>query len=402
MFRDARARWAAISLLVGQAVSASYFYSPSSLYLYMANDLGQNVSGLGDLSTAFVLGIGGFQIPGGILAEKIGPRKTIIYGTFIAAVSTLLTGFPNQIALLSLLRFLTGVGMAFIFAPCITLVTRFFHKEHMGIGVGLVGGAFDLGGVAVIPGWAELGKIEGWRVSFVIAGVLGLLALVAIIFLVPKDEVRPDFKFRMEGLKKVLLNKWFLAFGIAALSAQVGWNTIGQFMVFYLQDDFSLAPATAGLAGSIFLSCALLSSPLAGRIYSRGGRPMVMLVGGGLLSAAGLATAALASPYAPWVSTAVVGLADGFGFTTAYILAREVNGPDPEYETLAVSWVNGITLFGSFWTPILFSFSALGFGYHVAWLVSGLASLPLLVPVVALRLRSTIPIARREARSENT
>ena len=395
MFRDARARWAAVALLVGQAVSAGYFYSPSSVYLYMAKDLGQNVSGLGDLSTAFVIGIGGFQIPGGILAEKVGPRKTIIYGTFIAAASTLLTALPSQIALLSLLRFLTGVGMAFIFAPCITLVTKFFQREHMGVGVGLVGGAFDLGGVAVIPGWAELGRLEGWRLSFVIAGILGLLALAAIILLVPKDEVRPDFRFRAAGLKNVLLNKWFLAFGIAALSVQVGWNTIGQFMVFYLQNTYTMAPATAGLAGSVFLFCALISSPLAGRIYSKAGRPMTMLVGGGLLSAAGLATAALMSPYAPWVSTAVVGLADGFGFTTAYILAREVNGPDPEYETLAVSWVNGITLFGSFWTPILFSYSALGFGYPVAWFVSGLASLPLLIPILALRLRKRIPIAQK-------
>jgi MFS family permease len=367
-------------------VSAAYFYSPSSVYIYMAKDLDQNVSGLGALTTAFVIGIGGFQIPAGLLAEKVGSRKTIIYGTTLAAASTLLTGFPSQLYLLALLRFLTGVGMAFIFAPCITLVARYFEKDWEGFGVGLVAASFDLGGVMVIPGWAVLGKVDGWRFSFILAGVLGLLAVIATIFVVPREELRSDFRFSVSDLRKVLFNKWFLTFGLAALSVQVGWNTIGSFMVFYLENSFSLGPAIAGLAGSVFLFCALLSSPIAGRIFVRVGRPVAMLVAGGLFSAVGLATAALVSPYAPWISTAIVGMADGVGFTTAYILAREVNGTESKYETLAVSWVNGISLFGSFWTPVLFSYSAIGFGYPVAWLVSSLASVPLVFPILALRI----------------
>lgn len=382
-------------------VSASYFYSPASVYLYMGRDLGQNVSGLGLLTTAFVIGIGAFQIPGGLLAEKIGPRRTIIYGTFIAAVSTLLTGLPSQLVVLALLRFLTGVGMAFIFAPCITLVAKCFKKDYEGFGIGLVAGAFDLGGVAVIPGWAELGRLEGWRLSFVVAGVLGLLAIVAMIILVPKEEVRSGFRFRISDLRRVLLNKWLLVIGLAALSVQVGWNTVGSFMVFYLENNFNTTPVIAGLVGSLFLFCALLSSPLAGRIYVRVGRPVRMLLTGGLFSAAGLGIASLMSPYAAVVSTAVVGAADGLGFTTAYILAREIHGSGSEYETLAVSWVNGISLFGSFWTPALFSYSAIGFGYSTAWFVSGLASVPLVLPVLALRAKKRSQIRTSVSAEEN-
>ena len=389
MFRDSRSRWAAISLVAGQAVSAAYFFAPSSVYLYMAKDLGQNVSGLGLLTTTFLVGLGGLQIPTGLLAEKIGPAKTVVYGTTLAAASTLLTALPSQLYLLALLRFLTGVGMAFIFAPSITLMARYFQKGWQGFGVGLVAGAFDLGGIFVIPGWAVLGKLEGWRLGFVVAGVLGLLAVLAMVILLPKDEVRPGYEFKVSDLRKVLLNKWLLAIGLAGLAAEVGWNNIGSFMVFYLENGFSLAPETAGLAGSLFLLCALLSSPLTGRIYGRVRNPVRMLVVGGLVSAGGLAIAALESSYTAGISTAVVGLADGVAFTTAYILAREINGPDSQYETLSVSWVNGILLFGSFWTPVLFSYSAVGFGYPVAWLASALASIPLVLPVLALRVKRT-------------
>lgn len=393
MFRDARSRYAAIAIFVGQMVSASYFYSPSSVYLYMSKDLGQNISGLGLLSTAFLIGIGGFQIPVGLLAEKIGSRRTVIYGTFLAAVSTLLTGVPSQIDALAVLRFLTGVGMAFLFAPSITLVAKYFQKEYIGFGIGLVAGTFDLGGIAVIPGWAVLGRIEGWRVSFAIAGILGLATAFAIMALVPKEEVRSSFRFSLGDLRRLLLDKWLLAVGFAALSAQVGWTIVGSFMVYYLENNFNIIPAIAGVVGSLFLAAALLSSPLAGRIYGRVGRPLRMLVGGSLLSAAGLGVAAVVSPYAATVSTAIVGAADGVGFTTAYILARDIRDASSElmhYETLPVSWVNGISLVGSFWAPVLFSYSAIGLGYSQAWLVIGLASIPLVVPVLLMNRRGTV------------
>jgi MFS family permease len=56
--------------------SASIF---SHIALYL-----QDISLLGLLSTSFLIGIGLFQIPGGILAAIPGPRKTAIYGIIIA------------------------------------------------------------------------------------------------------------------------------------------------------------------------------------------------------------------------------------------------------------------------------------------------------------------------------
>src|SRR2546426_7138410 len=70
LFRDLNNRGAVISILLAQLVSASYFYTASSVYSYMASDLGGNVSGLGVLTTAFILGIGPLQVPAGILSAK--------------------------------------------------------------------------------------------------------------------------------------------------------------------------------------------------------------------------------------------------------------------------------------------------------------------------------------------
>ena len=387
LFRDLNNRGAVISLLIAQIVSASYFYTASSVYSYMASDLGENVSGLGVLTTAFILGIGPFQVPAGILSAKVGPRKTIIYGTTLASAATLVTSLPSQLATIAFLRFLTGVGMAFMFAPGITLVAKYFRKGSEGLGIGLFTGAFDLGGIIVIPGWAVLGQVAGWRLSFAATGILGLITAASLILFVPSEKVESRFQLRISDLKKVLLNKWLLLIGLATLSVQVGWNTVGSFMVFYLEDKFGVVPGFAGLVGSLFLISALLFSPLSGRLYGRIGRPVRTLFAAGLISGLGLASTAFTSASGAAIFTLAVGAAAGVGFTTAYILAREVNESEPRYETLGVSWVNGISLFGGFWTPVLFSYSAVNFGYPAAWLVSGAVSVPLIVPILKLKMR---------------
>jgi DHA1 family inner membrane transport protein len=275
--------------------------------------------------------------------------------------------------------------MAFLFAPGITLVARYFRKGAEGLGIGLFTGAFDLGGIMAIPGLAVLGQIAGWRLTFVSTGIIGLFMTVILIIFVPRDDVGKGIRVGISELRKILLNRWLLLVGLGCLSVQVGWNTIGSFMVFYLEDRFAVVPGIAGLAGSLFLVTALLASPISGRMYGRVGHPVRTLFIAGMISAIGLASTAFAPVLGAAISTLIVGAGAGVGFTTAYILAREVNESEPRYETLSVSWVNGISLFGGFWTPVLFSYAAVSLGYAAAWLVSGAVSVPLILPILTLR-----------------
>jgi hypothetical protein len=90
-------------------------------------------------------------------------------------------------------------------------------------------------------------------------------------------------------------------------------------------------------------------------------------------------------------------LASGAGYTFGFAAAREASRLDPEYETLAVSWVNGIALFGDFVPPLLFSYVAIGFGYGSAWLVLALFTFVLILPVLFSRIST-----RRNSRESST
>jgi hypothetical protein len=76
------------------------------------------------------------------------------------------------------------------------------------------------------------------------------------------------------------------------------------------------------------------------------------------------------------------------GFVIVYAEAKRINSVqnlDPQYQTLAVSYVNGISLFGASWIPILFSFAVDRFGFSLAWLLGGFIVLVLVLPAFKLK-----------------
>ena len=120
-------------------------YNIAAVFAFIAIDFGQNVSGLGVLTASFYIGLGLFQIPGGIVAGKFGPRKTAIYGMLLSSAAAALTAFTFQFYQLVLLRFLVGVGMGLFFGPGVTLIAKAFRGESQGLGVGVFNGAFYVG-----------------------------------------------------------------------------------------------------------------------------------------------------------------------------------------------------------------------------------------------------------------
>jgi sugar phosphate permease len=132
---------AVLSLLFARVIYAINWFNIASIFPHIALDFKQDVSLLGLLSTSFFLGIGLFQMPGGILAAIQGPRRTAIYWITIASSAALLCGLSSQLQQMEVLRFVIGLGMALFFGPSVTLVTRYLGRGSEGLAVGLLNSA---------------------------------------------------------------------------------------------------------------------------------------------------------------------------------------------------------------------------------------------------------------------
>jgi len=382
-----RYKVATLTLMVARIIYTINWFNIASIFYLIALDFREDIAMLGIITASFLIGVGLFQVPAGIIAAKHGPRKIAIYGIVIASSAALITGLASDTTQITILRFLIGIGMACFFGPSVILVSKYLGKESEGLGIGLLNSAHALGGILGLFGWVMLAEVMGWRITLVLSGGLGLVTalMLSIALLKDEDRIQKEFRIKISEVLDTLFNKSLIILGLTLLGFQAGSSMILTFSVFYFVDHLKINPINAGLIGSLSLIVALLSSPLFGRIYDKIGNAKKLLLISGILSAVSIAGLATDSLYIIIISVIITGFFLSAGFVIVYAKAKEVNKFQPHYQTLAVSFVNGVSLFGVFWIPVLFSFIVNGLGYEIAWLLGGLVVLLLVLPVLKLK-----------------
>jgi MFS family permease len=378
---------ATLSLMLARVVYTINWFNIASIFYLVASDFKEDIAMLGIISASFLIGVGLFQVPAGIIAAKYGPRKIAIYGIMIASSAALVTGLASNTSQITLLRFIIGLGMACFFGPSVILVSKYLGKESEGLGIGLLNSAHALGGIIGLFGWVILAEHIGWRATLILSGGLGISTAIILssALLRDVDEIRNEFKIKVSHVFSTLFNKSLIVLGITLLGFQAGSSMILTFSVFYFVDRLKINPIDAGLIGSLSLIVALVSSPFFGKLYDKIGNARKLLLISGIISAASLVGFATDSLYVITASILITGFFLSAGFVIVYAKAKEINKAQPQYQTLAVSFVNGVSLFGVFWVPVLFSSIVSGLGYEIAWLLGALVIILLILPVIRLK-----------------
>ena len=358
-------------------VYAVNWYNVAAVFTFIAYDFKLDVSGLAMATASFYIGVGLFQVPGGIIAAKWGARRTAIIGILESSIATILTAFTTQFLQFVLLRFFVGLGMALFLGPGVTLAARTFHQDSQGLGVGAFQSAFYVGGGLGLFAWSVLAESYGWRSSLIVAGVLGILGSFLLFSYVPKDDLREEFAIKMKELWEVLADRWLLLLSIELFGFGSGTILVSTFIVYYLEQSLSLSPVAAGVIGSLGPLTAILMCPLVGILYSRTKKARLLLFTLGITLTAAISIIAIGTASSAIVAVIVAGLCNG-SITIGYLAARDDFAASPEYESLAVSWVNTIQMLAGFSSPVLFSTVVLSYGYTTAWLVGALCIFPLI------------------------
>ncbi len=146
---------------------------------------------LGWVFSAFVLGYALFQAPGGRLADRFGPRWIVTLGVLWWGVFTSLTAAVPAIAgalwILIGVRFALGLGEAVVYPASNRLVAKWIPSNERGIANGLIFAGVGVGAGVTPPLIRYVLENYGWRWSFWVSAILGLLAGL-IWFLLARDE----------------------------------------------------------------------------------------------------------------------------------------------------------------------------------------------------------------------
>jgi ACS family glucarate transporter-like MFS transporter len=148
---------------------------------------------MGSVYSAFILSYAIMMIPGGHLADRLGPRRTLLLMNLSAALFTGLTalgGIPGigsvvgVVPALIAIRLGLGVGTAPLYPACARMTGNWVPVAHQGGVQGLIIAGSSLGGAVSPMLFSWLIGIYQWRTSFFIAAVatagLGVLWFWAV------------------------------------------------------------------------------------------------------------------------------------------------------------------------------------------------------------------------------
>ncbi len=136
---------------------------------------------LGWVFSAFLIGYASFQIPGGVLARRFGPRRLLAFSVIWWGVFTALTAMVppklrGALLILVLVRIALGAGEAIMYPAANQFVERWFPIVERGKANGIIFGGVGIGSGLTPPLLTAIILHFGWRASFWFSAGVGLFA----------------------------------------------------------------------------------------------------------------------------------------------------------------------------------------------------------------------------------
>ena len=138
-------------------------------------EMGLDAVQMGWVFSAFTWAYAAFEIPSGWMGDVMGPRKVLTRIVIWWSAFTAATGAAWNFASLLVARFLFGVGEAGAFPNTSRSFAKWFPVAERGAAHGWVFMGTRMGGAITPPIVVALMTAIGWRQTFYVFGVLGVI-----------------------------------------------------------------------------------------------------------------------------------------------------------------------------------------------------------------------------------
>ena len=242
--------------------------------------------GLGSLSlliSLYIIGYGLTHIPGGVLATKIGMKRTLVLGLLVQGAAGVMSGLSYSYVELAIFRVASGVGGSVFVAMTAASMVVWFREKEVTFALGVTGGAaFSAGAALALYGWLYVQRAVGWHASLVLGGVFELLVAVVTVaaFRLPDGgHSLGGVKFDRAALRSALLTRDLWVYGIALLGGYGAYFTTSQLFSQYVTTARHFDPSAGGLLSALILLAGIPGSVLGGHLADRSTNLRMFVVG---------------------------------------------------------------------------------------------------------------------------
>lgn len=171
-----------VVLLDGFDTAAIGFIAPS-----LIKEWGVDKPSLAPVLSAALFGLAAGAIVAGPLADRLGRRLVLLMSVLIFGTACGASAFANSLDQLTLLRFITGIGLGAAMPNAVTLISEYCPDARRSTITNAMFCGFPLG--AAFGGFLAAWMIPlwGWRSVLILGGVAPLVLLVFMVFLLPES-----------------------------------------------------------------------------------------------------------------------------------------------------------------------------------------------------------------------
>ncbi len=162
---------------------------------FMAKDFGLSPLGMGGVLSAFFIGYALMQLPGGMLADRFGPRRVMIAAIVGWSFFTVLTGLAASLPVLLGIRVLFGASEGPFPPSASKTIALWFPPQEVGRANGLILAAVQIGAAVAPLCVAWIIAAWGWRAVFyclLVPGLILALLVGTVVNDVPAPTLAPD------------------------------------------------------------------------------------------------------------------------------------------------------------------------------------------------------------------
>jgi sugar phosphate permease len=141
----------------------------------ISKEFGFDHATMGVIFSAFAWSYAAFQVPGGWLGDRFGPRRVLALIVGYWSVMTAMTAAATGALSFTIVRFLFGAGEAGAFPVATRAMQLWYPRQERGFCQGLSHGASRLGAALAPPLVVAIVTTLGWHWVFYICGALGLV-----------------------------------------------------------------------------------------------------------------------------------------------------------------------------------------------------------------------------------
>lgn len=160
----------------------------------LAHELSLSAADTGLLSSIFFLAFAASQIPLGILMDRWGPKKVMVWSTVFIILGSVIFSYGHSLWVLLSGRIFLGIGCSsFLMAPLI-IYNKQFPPERFASLTGLHLAIGNLGTLAATTPLAMVTAAIGWRNAFLLVGIVAIVSAVSMMVVLATDVIAPDAK----------------------------------------------------------------------------------------------------------------------------------------------------------------------------------------------------------------